>query len=130
LRVHPALGRSGRRLVEKELSHQTKVVISTYETGQDLLNSRFVLFRSSAIGIEALSFGVIPIHYNEEGGNLLNPILDCNLDFPEFSSANQILNFLMTFDPKQYQGEIFYKECYRFFNEYFGKLKNINFVVH
>jgi hypothetical protein len=130
LRIHPALGRFSNVIMKKDLKPHQRVTISASMLEEDLRMSHLVLFRSSAIGIECLSFGVLPIHFNDEDGDSLNPILDCGFETLRLNSSHKISDYLAHFDPIQYQNEAFQKQCYAFFNGYFGKLRNLDSIVH
>ena len=92
--------------------------------------SHLILFRSSAIAIEGLAFGAIPIHVNLEGNDSLNPLFGSEIDTVGFRSASEITGFIKAFDLNITQDEIFQKNCFRLFDGYFSKLQSLNDLVH
>lgn len=130
LRVHPALGDLANKIIKKNLLVNDQISISSSSLAEDLKRSHAVLFRSSAIGIEGLSFGAFPIHINQKGDNSLNPIVSNRIDFLNLKSTSDIVKCLSNFESKLSQNEEFQKKCFEVFNGYFGTLKNINSLVH
>jgi hypothetical protein len=63
----------------------------------DLQTSNFVIFRSSSVGIEALGFGVIPIHISFENSRLLNPLQNTFFDRFSFNETQSIIDFFSQF---------------------------------
>jgi hypothetical protein len=130
LRSHPALGYLAHKVARKRLLPRNGVSLSTASLSEDLRRSHLLLFRSSAIGIEGLSFGVIPIHVNQEGNDSLNPLIGSEIETVGFKSVSEIIAFIEAFDLKTTQDKTFQKNCYRLFDGYFSKLQNINDLVH
>jgi hypothetical protein len=129
LRYHPALGRVALRRIEGSLLPMNNVVISSSSLNEDLRKSHLVLFRSSAIGIEGLSYGALPMHINKEGHDALNPLVDCGIESTNFQLTSEIVRFIEKFDLRLSQDESFQRECYKIFNRYFGKLRNVTSVI-
>jgi hypothetical protein len=89
-----------------------------------------VLFRSSAIGIEGLSRGVVPVHVNLEGtGSSLNPLFCTNLDNISFNNLLDLKNYIRSFDLTYYASEISQREFYKHFSDYFEELRDINLLI-
>ena len=130
LRSHPALGRLAHKMVKGNLLLQNGVSLSTSSLTEDLRRSHLILFRSSAIGIEGLSFGVLPIHINQEGNDSLNPLIGSGIGTVGLRSTSEITRFIEAFDLSLSQDEAFQKNCHELFNGYFGKLRKINSLVH
>jgi hypothetical protein len=130
LRSHPALGNLAYKMAKEKLFPRNGVSLSTASLSEDLRRSHLILFRSSAIGIEGLSFGVLPIHINQEGDDSLNPLISSEFETVGFRSVSEIIKFIKAFDLRLTQDETFQKNCYRLFDGYFGKLQSINTLVH
>lgn len=130
LRSHPALGNLAHKVARKKLLPRSGVSLSTASLSEDLRRSHLILFRSSAIAIEGLAFGAIPIHVNLEGNDSLNPLIGSKIDTVGFRSASEIIGFIKAFDLKITQDEAFQKNCYRLFDGYFSKLQSLNDLVH
>ena len=130
LRSHPALGNLAHKVARKKLLPRNGVSLSTASLSEDLRRSHLILFRSSAIAIEGLAFGAIPIHVNLEGNDSLNPLFGSEIDTVGFRSASEITGFIKAFDLNITQDEIFQKNCFRLFDGYFSKLQSLNDLVH
>lgn len=130
LRSHPALGNLAHKVARKKLLPRNGVSLSTASLSEDLRRSHLILFRSSAIAIEGLAFGAIPIHVNLEGNDSLNPLIGSEIDTVGFGSVSEILGFIKAFDLNITQDETFQKNCYRLFDGYFSKLHSLNDLVH
>jgi len=130
LRSHPALGNLAHKVARKKLLPRNGVSLSTASLSEDLRRSHLILFRSSAIAIEGLAFGALPIHVNQEGNDSLNPLVGSEIDTVGFRSASEIAGFINAFDLNITQDETFQKNCHRLFDGYFSKLKSISALVH
>jgi len=73
LRYHPNLpySKSIKRRVKK-LSNSKNFLVSSNSLDWDLKNSKVVIYRSSAVGIEALKYNSTPIFFSEPGYDSLN----------------------------------------------------------
>ena len=129
IRLHPALGDIGTKIVRSKLVRRQKVAVSSGPLAADLKKAHLVIFRSSSLGIEGLSFGAIPIHFNQESTDSLNPLVTSGTETLEFNTACEILEYLQSFDPKLTQNEEFQKSCYEIFNKYFSTLQKVNHLV-
>jgi hypothetical protein len=130
LRSHPALGNLAYKVTKEELLPRNGVSLSTASLSQDLRRSHLILFRSSAIGIEGLSFGALPIHVNLEGNDSLNPLIGSDIETVGLRSVSEIIGFIKAFDLNITQDETFQKNCYHLFEGYFSKLQSLNVLVH
>ena len=130
LRSHPALGNLAHKVAKEKLLPRNGVSFSTASLSDDLRRSHLILFRSSAIGIEGLSFGALPIHVGQECNDSLNPLVGSKIETLGFRSVSEITRFIEAFDLNKTQDETFQKNCYRLFDTYFSKLQSINDLVH
>ena len=73
LRVHPRLI-SFRGEIETILQGYKDVSISVATLDQDLKESDICVYRSSAVGIQAMQFGVVPVYFAFISPKLLDPI--------------------------------------------------------
>jgi hypothetical protein len=129
LRYHPALGRVTLRIIKDSLLPMNNILISSSSLQEDLTQSHLILFRSSAIGIEGLSYGALPMHISQEGHDALNPLVYCGIETTNFQVTNQIVRFIEKFDLSLSQDESFQRESYEIFNRYFSKLQKITSVI-
>lgn len=130
LRSHPALGTLGYKVAREKLLHRNSVSVSTASLAEDLKRSHLILFRSSAIGIEGLAFGALPIHVNQAGDDSLNPLIGSEIDTVGFTTVSEIAGYIRDFNLNKTQDETFQKNCYRLFEGYFSKMRSINALVH
>ncbi len=130
IRPHPSLGRISKSLIRAQLQKRYNVNVSDSSLNEDLRLANIVLFRSSAIGIEGLSRGVVPVHVNLEGtGSSLNPLFCTNLDNISFNNLLDLKNYIHSFDLTYYASEISQREFYKHFSDYFEELRDINLLI-
>jgi hypothetical protein len=129
LRYHPALGRAALRMIKSSLSPMNNVATSSSSLNEDMRQSHLVLFRSSAIGIESMSYGALPMHINQEGHGALNPLVHCGVETTNFQLTSEIVRFIEKFDLRLSQAESFQRESYEIFNRYFSKLRKITSAI-
>jgi hypothetical protein len=129
IRPHPALGSLTDKIIKKKLLTKSTVTISSVSLREDLLKSHLILFRSSAVGIEGLSFGAFPISVDFEGSNSLNPLFYWQNEGMSLKSTTEIINYLEVFDPKKSNEVAFQNQCFKIFSQYFTELQDINSIV-
>ncbi len=92
LRVHPAI--SERELsIAVQNSGDAKVLISRNSLHEDLSTSAYCIYRSSAVAIEGLAYGVTPIYFDQSRSQGLNPLYLAGLHLPAFGSADELARF-------------------------------------
>ena len=75
LRLHPNLPRSTRvYLPIRNLKKSQNFILSNNSLSADLNLSKFVFYRSSVVGLQALNSNAIPVFYSDSDNNLLNVI--------------------------------------------------------
>ena len=107
LRLHPNL-RSNLRLKRsiKKLKTYDNFHISKDDLQLDLEKSLYVLYRSSAVGVEALRYSAIPIFYGKSEERDLDPLnLVVENQFAAYSST-QVLNLLNSLNKVDGSAEI------------------------
>jgi hypothetical protein len=117
------------KIIKKKLLTKSTVTISSVSLREDLLKSHLILFRSSAVGIEGLSFGAFPISVDFEGSNSLNPLFYWQNEGMSLKSTTEIINYLEVFDPKKSNEVAFQNQCFKIFSQYFTELQDINSIV-
>ena len=123
--THPGINTEITTNLLKNLKNTENVSISTSSLSEDLKNSHFVLFRSSAVGIEGLSWGAHPIHLDPIGDDSLNPIALSGFPNSSCTDVKEISALINNFDPKLFSSKEFQSSCYSYFNSYFGRLGDI-----
>ena len=130
IRPHPSLGRIASSLIKARLQKRLNVKVSDSSLNEDLRLAHVVLFRSSAIGIEGLSLGVVPVHVNLEGtGSSLNPLFSTNLVKISFNNLPDLKNYISSFNLTKYASETSQREFYSHFSKYFEDLRDINLLI-
>ena len=129
LRLHPAISdrESNRKL--KKLGAFENLSVSKNTLFDDLCNSKMVIFRSSAVGIEGLAYSAIPIHYDPSGQNFLNPISNMKLGVAFFSKSQEIIDFIEGALRKENSRVLEIYDTFTLFNDYFSPLKNIKGLI-
>jgi len=84
LRVHPCLSTQESARILSRYNLEGKFMVSSQKLEQDLAESHFCVYRSSAVAIEGLRYGVIPLYFNPNGDQGLNPLYFAGLELPVF----------------------------------------------
>lgn len=92
LRVHPAISEKELEITLQE-EGGTGVQISRNTLIDDLSTSTYCIYRSSAVAIEGLAYGVTPIYFDQSRSQGLNPLYLANLHLPAFGSADELIDF-------------------------------------
>lgn len=129
LRFHPSLSKREINRTQSHLKSANLFEISQSTLEEDLTDSHFTIFRSSAVGIEGLNFGSIPIHFDSGGTGALNPLYDTQFDQLTFTSKTQLIAFFLNSDYKQYLSEEYRAKAYELYGDYFEPLKNIHLIT-
>jgi hypothetical protein len=73
LRLHPNLPRDiGVYLLIRNLKRKQNFSLSNNSLSTDLNLSKFVFYRSSAVGLQALNSNITPVFYSAPGFSMLN----------------------------------------------------------
>ena len=94
IRFHPGAKITEKDLKSFALNMSTNMHISKRELLDDLILSKICIFRSSAVGVEGLSLGVIPIHLGYLSNSELNPLHLCNSKYTGFTKFEEISAFI------------------------------------
>jgi len=92
LRVHPAISEREMGLALKN-AEGAKEVISRNSLVEDLSTSTYCVYRSSAVAIEGLAYGVTPLFFDQSRSQGLNPLYFANLHLPAFGSSDELIDF-------------------------------------
>lgn len=94
LRVHPALPYKESAGVLSRLHFGKQLILSNRQLEEDLEESHFCIYRSSAVAIEGLAFGVYPLYFNPAGDQGLNPLYFTKLEVPVFRNLSEFHELL------------------------------------
>ena len=130
LRPHPGFEGLNSRTLSKTLIDYPNIEMSISDLSADLSNSHFVLFRSSAVGIQGLLYGNQPIHWDYFGNDLLNPFSQTNFNVISGKDALEIASLLSKFDIESLKSHEFQNKCSIFFNSYFSECQNLRQVLN
>jgi hypothetical protein len=129
LRIHPALSQDVAQKLLKSLSTSMNLVVSTNTLMEDLNNSHVTIFRSSAVGLEGLSYASLAVHFDAETNGLLNPLSQVNYPKIEFSNTDDLAKFLKTWPLSRNNAEEFRAESLRVINEYYFPMQDIKLLI-
>lgn len=122
IRVHPAISK-------KELKHALKIsggsteIISEQPLNQDLSNSKYCIYRSSAVAIEGLAFGVTPLYFERSRSHALNPLYFANFHLPIFGNSDELIKFFKDISYLDYPNQGVSKiELKEISEKYFSKI--------
>lgn len=94
LRLHPNLKLNVALFWQiKKLQTSKKFVISKSLLPSDLASAKFVVYRSSAVGIESLKFSAIPIFYGSQENSGLNVLGHLDSKFPTIFSVDEAIAY-------------------------------------
>lgn len=129
LRVHPSLSDREINLSLSSLTSTDFFEISQSSLEEDLTLSHFTIFRSSAVGIEGLNFGSIPIHFDAGGSGTLNPLYDTEFGHLAFTSKTALFEFFSKSDYKKYLSAEYQAKACQLYSDYFEPLKNFKLIT-
>jgi len=95
LRVHPALSPKETSGILSRLHFGEQLVLSDRPLEEDLKDSHFCIYRSSAVAIEGLGYGVYPLFFNPGGDQGLNPLYFAKLEVPVFRNLSELRELFM-----------------------------------
>ncbi len=124
LRVHPAISARELRESLKRL-HSNSALISQNSLVQDLATSTYCIYRSSAVAIEGLAFGVTPLYFDQSRSQGLNPLYFANLHLPVFGDADELTEFFKGLSSLESSAHgIDRVELQRISNQYFSQISS------
>jgi hypothetical protein len=121
--VHPATRKNAklRRHLRKRLP--TNAIFSQKSLVQDLEESLCCVYRSSASAIEALAFGVNPVHFQSSNEFDLDPIFNAHLEHPrahDYSHLERIIEGLADSCVPSFSSK---RRMQKYFKDYYSPLK-------
>jgi hypothetical protein len=128
LRLHPALSCFDKKMVIRKLLRNQNIQLSRLTLEEDLRRAHLLFFESSAIAIEGLAFGVVPIHIEFRNDQSLNPLMFTKLDRVSLQ-VKDVADFVRNFNMKINQDEDFQRDCYAHFSEYYANLQDIDSII-
>jgi hypothetical protein len=97
LRPHPASHKYKLRIFKELLYDSKNIILSTNSLESDLKSAHLCIYRSSAVGIEGLKYGVIPVHYSSLVNGDIDPIRLADLDHLRIDSPETLVKELNKF---------------------------------
>lgn len=125
LRLHPATRENPKIQSLMNSSFTGNATISKTSLVGDLSKTDYCIYRSSAAALEALSFGVIPIHYNSNSSFDLDPIFEDLLRHPKATSYENLEEKIRLMTETQGKSTWEAKKMSDYFSNYYAPL-NIN----
>jgi hypothetical protein len=102
LRLHPNLPRNiGVYFLIANLKKKQNFSISGNSLSADLNLAKFVFYRSSAVGLQALNSSATPIFYSDQGNNMLNVIPPNSEVFYTAETSKDALDIVNTLNNKK-----------------------------
>jgi hypothetical protein len=92
VRIHPSVPESSVRRILKTQGFN-RSLISRNSLLDDLVDSTYCIYQSSAVAIEGLAFGVTPLYFNEHESHGLNPLFFANFHQPIFRNVEGFIEF-------------------------------------
>lgn len=129
LRIHPGLDQRTSNQILKKLETLKNLKISIETLVEDLQRAHIGVFRSSAVGLEGLAFGVLPVHFDASQFNYLNPLEYTAMQKFEFSDPKILADFLSRKPLALNSSQSFQDECICVLSEYFYPMKSITSLI-
>jgi hypothetical protein len=129
LRIHPGLDQRTSNQILKKMKTLKNLKISMGTLVEDLQRAHIGVFRSSAVGLEGLAFGVLPIHFDASHFKYLNPLEYTTMQKFEFSDPKILANFLNQKSLDLSSGQFFQEEYRNVLADYFYPMKSITSLV-
>lgn len=129
LRVHPGLNQRTSNQILKKLVTLKNLRISVETLVENLQQAHVGVFRSSAVGLEGLAFGVLPIHFDASHFKYLNPLEYTTMQNFEFSDPKILANFLDQKSLDWSSSQFFQEQCRNVLADYFYPMKSITSLV-
>ena len=129
LRIHPGLDQRASNQILKKLATLKNLRISMETLIEDLQRAHIGVFRSSAVGLEGLAFGVLPVHFDASHYNYLNPLKYTKIQKFEFSDSRILADFLDKKPLDLNSRQSFQDECITVLSDYFYPMKSITSLI-
>ena len=102
LRFHPDISVKITKRILRRLSTFENLELSSSSLENDLVEAKFIIFRSSAVAIQGLSRFAIPIHFDSIAHGLMNPLSGTVFQDFSYEDPTQILEYFRNFDYVRY----------------------------
>ena len=122
LRLHPDLRLSSHLKIElRRLRKYENFFISSSDLDTDLMNTNYLLYRSSAVGIEALKYDPLPVFYADSKLVGLNVLFSNDSSYYKAENPSEVITIL-----KSHRNKLSKTEREVLFSSYFS---NINYKI-
>ena len=123
IRAHPASKKYATRITQRYLSKNTNLILSSSSLEEDLSKSDICIYRSSAVGIEGMQYGLIPIHLSRKIDGSVDPIRLEDFKHPRVDGKDNLINALE--ECRKMSAKDFLKmrsQAIEIFSEYFSEI--------
>lgn len=94
LRLHPAFHFDKKKMFLTVSKFPSNLTLSNNTLEEDLLSSGFCVYRSTAVAIQGLIYGVRPIHFSSISGDGLDPLAITSLEHERLSQELELISYL------------------------------------
>lgn len=94
LRLHPAFHFDKKKMFLAVSMFPSNLTLSSNTLEEDLRLSGFCVYRSTAVAIQGLIYGVRPIHFSSISGNGLDPLAITSLVHERLSQESELISYL------------------------------------
>jgi hypothetical protein len=92
IRAHPDTLKNKSQKLNRILSKNSNLIFSNQTLEKDLSESTLCVYRSSAVGIQGLQYGVIPIHFSKFKDGSVDPISFEDLKHLRLNESESLIN--------------------------------------
>ena len=94
IRAHPASEKYKTKITQRYFSKNTNLILSSSSLEADLRKSDICVYRSSAVGVEGMQYGLIPIHFSRNLDGSIDPIRLEDFKHPRVDNNNNLITVL------------------------------------
>jgi hypothetical protein len=123
IRAHPSSEKHKTKIMQECLSENANLILSSSSLETDLSNSDICVYRSSAVGVEGMQYGLMPIHFSKKLDGSVDPIRLEDFKHPRFNDKEQLIAAIEEYS-KMSTKDIskMRSRAMKIFSEYFSKL--------
>lgn len=97
IRAHPDTLKNNSQMLNRILLKNTNLIFSNQTLENDLSESTVCVYRSSAVGIQGLQYGVIPIHFSKFKDGSIDPIRLEDLKHLRLNESESLIHAIETY---------------------------------
>jgi hypothetical protein len=123
IRAHPTSEKYKTKIMQKYLSKNANLNLSISSLETDLSISDICIYRSSAVGVEGMQYGLMPIHFSKKLDGSVDPIRLEDLKHPRINDKESLVTALEKYGKMSTKNVLKMRSrVIKIFPEYFDKI--------